>query len=265
MAHRTWRPNRLALIAGALALLAGTQAILVEAKVTNPWVLAGSTASAAVFVGVGAVWQERYKRLLQRRDEQEFRIQDGCLVLPDGRLPAVRDITDPVRLGVHRAATPSNAAPGGRTSKPSSPAYVPRDIDGELREQLAAGGFVLLVGDSTAGKSRAAFEAVSGTLTGHVLICPAGRDAIAAAVDRAARERRSVLWLDDLERYLGTGGLTAAQMGRLLTWDGHHRIVMATIRAAEQARLTADISGDDARRQALAPRACSRPGRAGRH
>lgn len=61
---------------------------------------------------------------------------------------------------------------------------MPRDIDDGLRERLAAGGFVLLGGDSTAGKSRAAFEA---------------------------------------EGYLGTGGLTAAQLGRLVTGDGHHR------------------------------------------
>ena len=186
---------------------------------------------------------------MQRRDEQEFRIQDGCLVLADGRLPAVGDITDPVTLGVHRAA----ALPLQRLTArpwPSAPAYVPRDVDGELRERLAAGGFVLLVGDSTAGKSRAAFEAVSGTLAGHVLICPSGRDAIAVAVDRAAQERRCVLWLDDLERYLGAGGLTAAQLGRLLTGEGHHRVIVATIRAAEQARITADTPGDDAGRQA---------------
>ena len=102
----------------------------------------------------------------------------------------------------------------------------------ELRERLAAGGFVLLVGDSTAGKTRAAFEAVRGTLADHVLIRPAARDAVAAAVGRAARERRCVLWLDDLESYLGAGGLTAAQAGRLLAGPGHHRVIVATIRAA---------------------------------
>ncbi len=251
MGHRSWRANRLALVAGALALLAGTPAILASAKVTNPWVLAGATAAAAIIVVFSAVWQERYKRLVQRRDEQEFRVQDGCLVLADGRLPVVRDITDPVRLGVHQAAIPATAPHDGRAAVPGAPAYVPRDIDVELREQLAAGGFVLLVGDSTAGKSRAAFEAVSGTLTGHTLICPSSRDAIAAAVDRAARERRCVLWLDDLERYLGAGGLTAAQLGRLLTGDGHHRVIMATIRAAEQARITANTPGDDIGRQSM--------------
>ena len=181
MAHRTWRENRLALIAGALALLAGTPAILIAAGVKNPWVLAGATAAAAVIVVFSAVAQKRYQRLVQRRDEQELHIQEGCLVLADGRLPAVRDITDPVTLGVHRAAALADTAPDGQAMA-GAPAYVPRDIDGELRERLAAGGFVLLVGDSTAGKSRAAFEAVRGTLADHVLICPSGRDAIAVAV-----------------------------------------------------------------------------------
>ena len=160
---------------------------------------------------------------MQLRDEQELRIQEGCLVLPDGRLPVVGDLADPVILGVHRAA----AARDGQTVA-DAPAYIPRDVDGELRERLAAGGFVLLVGDSTAGKSRTAFEAVSGTLAGHVLICPSGRDAIAAAVGRAALERRCVLWLDDLERYLGAGGLTASQVGRLLTGQGHHQVISRT-------------------------------------
>jgi hypothetical protein len=87
---------------------------------------------------------ERYRRSVQRRDEQEFRIQDGCLVLADGRLPAVRDITDPMSLGVHRAADLADPAPGGR-ARPGAPAYVPRDVDGELRG-AAGGGRVRGVG-----------------------------------------------------------------------------------------------------------------------
>ena len=202
-----------------------------------------------VIVVFSAGWQDRYRRLLRHLDEQQFRIQDGCLVLADGRLPTVRDITDPVMLGVHQAAASTIVARDGQAVS-GPPAYVPRDVDAELREHLTRAGFVLLVGDSTAGKSRAAFEAVSATLTGHVLIRPSGREAVAAAVDRAARERRCVLWLDDLEGYLGTGGLPAAQLGRLLRGKGHHRVIMATIRPAEQARITANAPGDDAGRQA---------------
>jgi eukaryotic-like serine/threonine-protein kinase len=95
--------------------------------------------------------------------------------------------------------------------------------------------------------SRAAFEAARATLAGHVLIRPATRDAITAAVGRAAREQRCVLWLDDLETYLGTGGLTTAHTGRLLAEDSHHRVILATIRAAELDRLTTQADDDAGR------------------
>ena len=249
MVHRTRRADRLALIVGASALLAGTPAILAAAQVKNPWVLAGATAVAAVVVVFSAVWLERYKRQVQRREEQELDVQKVCLVLADGRLPAVGDITDPVILGVHPAA-PAGPAPSDGSAGAGAPEYVPRDVDGELRERLATGGFVLLVGDSTAGKSRAAFEAIRGTLTGHVLICPSGRDAIGVAVARAADEHSCVLWLDDLERFLGADGLTASQAGRLVSGEGHHRVIVATIRAAERTRITKDAPGDNAGQQA---------------
>jgi hypothetical protein len=248
----SWRESRVALVAAALALLGGTPAVLAAAGVRNPWVLGGAAAVAAVVVVFAAVWQDRYKRLAERRDQESFRTEDGCLVLADGRLPQVRDITDPALLGVHRAASAAVPADGGGRAGEHVRAYVPRDADGGLRERLAAGGFVLLVGDSAAGKSRAAVEAVAATLPGHLLVCPSGRDAAAVAVSRAAQARQSVLWLDDLERYLGTGGLTAAQVGRLLAGTGGHRVVIGTLRAAEQARITADAaSGDDAAVQAL--------------
>ncbi len=250
-----WRANRIALVVAALALLAGIPAVLAAARVKNPWVLGGAAAVAGVVVGFGAVGQERYRRLIQRRDEQVFATEDGCLVLANGRLPKVRDITDPVLLGVHKAAPAVVAAcegGGARRAREHAPAYVGRGIDEELRERVAEGGFVLLAGDSTAGKTRAAFEAMTATVADHVLICPASREAIAAAVGRAAQARQCVLWLDDLESYLGIGGLTAAQVGRLASRDRHHRVIIATLRAAEQARiLTGGASGDETPRQAL--------------
>jgi tetratricopeptide (TPR) repeat protein len=58
-----------------------------------------------------------------------------------------------------------------------------------------------------------------------------------------------VLWLDDLERYLGVGGLTPIQLARLLTGEGHHRVIVATIRTAEQARIAVEMAEDEAGRQ----------------
>jgi len=257
MAGVKWRESRTALVVAGLALLAAAPAVTAAAGVRDRWVLAGATAVAAVVVAVGAVWQDRYRQAAQRRDEVGLRTEDGCLVLPAGQMPRVRDITDPVRLGVHKAAAATVPAepPGGGGAGGAAehvPAYVPRDVDDGLRERLAAGGFVLLVGDSTAGKTRAAFEAMAATLPRHVLVCPSSREAVSVAVTQAAQARRCVLWLDDLERFLGSGGLTAAQLGRLIIGAGNHRVILATLRAAEEARLAdAAADADDGVRDAL--------------
>src|ERR1700722_16314322 len=254
MAGGKWRENRAGLAVAGLALLAAAPAVTAAAGVQDRWVLAGATAVAAVVVTVGAVWQDRYRQAARRRDEVGLRTEDGCLVLPNGQMPEVRDITDPVRLGVHMAApatVPAESSGGGDEFE-HVPAYVPRDVDARLRECLAAGGFVLLVGDSTAGKTRAAFEAMAATLPKNVLVCPSGREAGSVAVTQAAQTRRCVLWLDDLERFLGSGGLTAAQLGRLIIGAGHHRVILATLRAVEEARLAdAAADADEGARNAL--------------
>jgi tetratricopeptide (TPR) repeat protein len=248
------RANRIALIVAALALLAGAPAVLAAVHVRNPWVLGGVAALAGVIVVFGSVWQERYRRLVLRRDELALKIEDGCVVLSDGRLPHVRDMTDPVLLGVHKAP-PAVIVAGrhgaGEQAREHAPAYVSRDIDQGLRERLAEGGFTLLIGDSTAGKTRAAFEAMTATLPGHLLICPVNRDAVAVAAARAAQAPKCVLWLDDLEGYLGSNGLTAAQLGRLLTGN-QCPVIIATLRAAEQARILAgDVTGSETASQVL--------------
>src|SRR5260370_11586594 len=97
MAPRTLRASRPTVGTAAAALLAGTPAILAAVWVRNPWILAGAASAAAVIAVFGAVRHLRH----QRRDEQELRAKDGFLVVPGGRLPSVRDITDPVALGVH--------------------------------------------------------------------------------------------------------------------------------------------------------------------
>ncbi|MGW6892075.1 tetratricopeptide repeat protein [Streptomyces chartreusis] len=223
-----------------LAVLATAPALLATFKVTNQWAVGIAVVGAAVLVAVAAVWQERYKRAVQQRDERALKIENGCLVLPNGRLPKVAQAADPLRLGVHPApilaVDPTEHAANGATER--VPVYVPRDIDDELRERLARGGFVLLVGDSTAGKSRAAYEAMAATLRDHVLVAPQDRAAVPTALAQAAEERRCVLWLSDLEQYLGAGGLTRTGIARVLGGTGHHRVILASLRAAEQARLT---------------------------
>jgi hypothetical protein len=88
--HRTLWASRLA---PASALLAGTPAIFAAAWVKNRCVLVGATAAAAVIAIFGAVVQNQHADMAQRRDKDKLCILDGCLVLPDRRLPAVGDIT----------------------------------------------------------------------------------------------------------------------------------------------------------------------------
>ena len=123
---------------------------------------------------------------------------------------------DPRRLGVHAAIS----VPGVSDEIP--PEYVPRDADaGEfgVRAKVAAaaerGGFVLLIGGSSVGKTRTAVEAIKALLPDWRLVHPARPDQVTALT--AAPPPRTVVWLDELQRYLeGEHGLTGGIMRALL-------------------------------------------------
>ncbi|MGW1771326.1 tetratricopeptide repeat protein [Streptomyces sp. NPDC002104] len=253
MAARSWRERRLLFIAVGLAVLAAAPAVLNGFGVVTPWLAGGAAAAGAAFLVLAGVWQERFRVVASAEHELALEVEGGCLMLTAGTLPRVAQVLDPVVLGIHPASREDEGARRSRGSRSGAservPVYVPRDIDEELREGLARGGFLLLVGDSTAGKSRAAYEAMLATVPDHVLIAPRDRDAMGAALTLALREPRCVLWLNDLERYLG-GGLTRAGIARLLAGTGHHRIILATLRAAEYARLTEGRAEDDERARA---------------
>jgi hypothetical protein len=107
----------------------------------------GVVAAALVAVGsaVAAVLAERGRAKL-------------AVGAPAGPAPWVGRVdraADAIRLGVWPAAPEA----GDRV-----PPYVERDAAAALREALQCGGFVLVVGDSAAGKTRLAHEAVRAAL-----------------------------------------------------------------------------------------------------
>jgi hypothetical protein len=106
------------------------------------------------------------------------------------------------------------------------PRYVPRDIDEQLRTRLRFGtGFVLLVGSSSVGKTRCAYEALLAELPDWWLFHP--RDVVDLDTFAAAPIPHTVIWLDEIERYLNDG-LTASTIRTLL--NAHHPIpVVATL------------------------------------
>lgn len=121
----------------------------------------------------------------------------------DGTVEVRRPITpirvrdaDPRRLGVHASIQVERAVG-------DVPIYVARDVDVRLRALLAAadrGAFVLLVGRSSAGKTRSLYEAVRATLAESWLVVPDGPGDVAALVDVASPGM--VVWLDELQKYL---------------------------------------------------------------
>jgi TPR repeat protein len=171
-----------------------------------------------------------------------------------GWLPQVSDVQDPVKLGVHPTTVelgvhpttaaedldvpPETSAETAALELPARvPVYVPRDLDATLdkalRAALARGGLVLVRGDSTAGKSRIAFEAMRRLLADLWLLVPYHRDSLRKLLAGGVKFRDVVVWLNDLEFHLGASGLDVGLLRRLVG-DGDRRVVvLATMRASE--------------------------------
>lgn len=211
----------------ASAVLAGVTAVL-----ANVWlpVAVGVGVGSAVAIIAGVVTSRGTNALAER--ELYRRGLLGRLLLTDrGWLPKVQDLGDPVALGVHPAV--------------GMPEFIPRDITPRLCDLLRRDRFVLIVGESTAGKSRAAYEAMRVLCPEHRLVYPAGKEAIPAAVRTAQETSHCVLWLDDLERFLGADGLTGAAVSGVLGVRGGNRLILATMRAEEYAKYSGRPGHDD--------------------
>jgi uncharacterized protein len=181
----------------------------------------GVAAIAAAFV---PVVQQRAAASLSGQDDLRRLVADECYGVVRGILPRVSDAADPLLMGVH----PSAAAPGNPGDR--LPSYVARDADAQLRPAVRDGGFVLVVGDSAAGKTRSAYEAVRDELTGHRLLIPRRAGSLQALARAGFRfPGELVVWLNDLDRYLGGDGLDRLLLDRLLR-GGRHVLVLGTLR-----------------------------------
>ncbi|MFC7612318.1 tetratricopeptide repeat protein [Actinokineospora soli] len=248
------------LVAGVLALAGVGVAVLKPLGVDHwNWLAVVVLAVAAVAAVVGKLTLARMEREDKHRDETRQVVSSGAL--REGRV-RVGELSDPTVLGVHRAVTPHGTSLEGAAGDEAEllegvPVYVPRDRHEEVVAALKPGAFVLLVGDSAAGKSRLAFEATREVLGKHRLFVPEPQ-ALAAVINEAATERRALLWLDDLERFLtGDNSLNVTMLDRLLNHpDKHRRVVIATLRLQEQHLLDStpdsDRGLDENRRRVLA-------------
>ncbi|WP_419992643.1 hypothetical protein [Streptomyces boninensis] len=146
---------------------------------------------------------------------------------------------DPVRLGVHPAPGPDGTVDLPRTE------YLTRPHDDTLRERLARAAathqavFALLVGRSASGKTRALYEAVAAVLPDWPVVFPADAAELTAWAEAGAIEPRTVLWLNETQRYLdGAMGERAARALARLLDDVAPLTVVGTMWPEHMRRLT---------------------------
>lgn len=125
----------------------------VLAFVTKSWSSAAAAGLTAAMSTVVGVWTSRGANAVAERHEQHRGMPGLILLDRRGRPPRIRELDDPVPTRSHPAAQR-----GGRHGR--TPVFVVRDITQKLSDAIRSDYFVLLVGESTAGKTRAANEAI---------------------------------------------------------------------------------------------------------
>lgn len=151
---------------------------------------------------------------------------------------------DPVRLGVHPAPGPDGAVDLPLTE------YLIRPHDATLRRRLARtaetnqAALVLLVGRSASGKTRALYEAVAAVLPDWPVLFPADAEELTAWIEDDGIDPRTVLWLNETQRYLdGAAGERAARALERLLDQVAPLAVVGTLWPEHMRRLTNRQSG----------------------
>jgi tetratricopeptide (TPR) repeat protein len=173
--------------------------------------------------------------------------QDAVVVL--GHLVGDLQDGDAFDFEVHRAL---DIGEGGLTALPS---YLERQHDVALRDELmkaqSGSRMVLLLGGSSTGKTRASWEAVRDVLPDWTIWHPLAPDrpsALVEAILANAPGPRTVVWLNEVQMYLGpdgTGEQAAASLQELLRRDASTPVVvLGSLWPEHLARLTHATSGE---------------------
>jgi TPR repeat protein len=215
-----------------LALIAAFAAV--QAMNLPGWLVplaAGATAPVSLWL---ERWYDAWREGRRKESERIERLTaDRQLILDamPGGDGLVRDLAADELLGVHRAIPLDEGADGGLSRV--FPTYVPRRVDARLRAYLEAardhGGFALLVGDSATGKTRAALEAVKAVLPGWRMVRPVDGEMLRTMRRQRIDLSRSVLWLDEIQRFLVDRPLKAADVEAVLADRRHPVIIIGTI------------------------------------
>jgi hypothetical protein len=136
---------------------------------------------------------------------------------------------DPILLGIRPAIDPEGAMAGGLTR------FVPRQHDRVVSERVARGGFVALVGKSSTGKSRSAWEAVR-TLDDRWRLWQPGK-----WLELDLIGPYTVIWLNDAQRHLSEDH--AERLAAVVSDAGRAPVtVLCTLWPEDWRSLTADAT-----------------------
>ncbi|MEV1115237.1 tetratricopeptide repeat protein [Actinosynnema sp. NPDC049800] len=232
----------------AAVFVAGAAVVLTQAPpadLGNGWTGSAPQVSAAAatcamvvalltFVCVQVRETRKERRERRARESAEWTsLREHIHLFVDGRCPTVREVTDHAAVGVTRSLDLPGA--GGAA------AYVPRDLDEKLVALLKESAFTLLLGESKAGKTRTAFEAVRAAHPDRALVVPRTPGSLDELISLGVDFGDCVVWLDDLDRYLGAGGVSLQTITALTA--GTCRVV-ATMRNNAK-RVYAPVNGQD--------------------
>ncbi|MFF1358669.1 tetratricopeptide repeat protein [Streptomyces sp. NPDC058297] len=222
-----------------VALFTIGPAVLNVLKLPGPkWATTAVAALGGVLLLVATpLFQARMEGLTERTRLESERAQQQAdalepLAATDGNLPRVRDVTDRSLLRIH-PAIPLTSDSNPELS-PTMPTYVPRDIDLDLQAALraagaAGGGFILLIGPAASGKTRCAYEAIRATLPDWRMCLPTNANQITDLVNAGTDLSRTVLWLDDTQRFIGPGKIAPRTVRQLLADPTNPTILIGTM------------------------------------
>jgi tetratricopeptide (TPR) repeat protein len=118
--------------------------------------------------------------------------------------------------------------------------YYERASFGEALDQLRSKRKLLIVGRSMSGKTRLASETVKRLYPSFKLWRPTDGAAVARLLADGSSVKRTVIWLDDLERFVGAGGLHLAHLDAL--WE-RSNVIVATVRGGVLDQMTDAMPG----------------------
>ncbi len=235
---RLGRVERDAIFAVSLVVAGSALAAIAAALLSSSWsraaVVAALTALASTVI---SPWASSAVRLwLKQRELAAERDQIGSdaeVKSPQAvgmGLPLVRE-SMPETSGLNAAARFSELH--------DLPPYVHRDIDDAFRSAIrrvrdeSTGGLFVLVGAPLCGKTRTQYEAICAILPDWTLYAPNSVVDLQREIESQRSLRRTVIWLDELDKYLeGESPIEPGSVRRLIS-RGVGAIIMGNLWPAQ--------------------------------